>query len=123
MAPAPAHPHGGHNPLAAVHLLFLSPDTIATTCGLSQEELALLAGLPSDIADQDPGHPQLQSLLRDLFELFMLARESHPHEAGTAFWAAHRSVRSLGGRTLVEAVADGDWPAVTAHLETIPDLR
>jgi|GEM_PF-1473337 len=121
---APAHEQRSHHHIRpAAALLFLSPDTIATTCGLSQEELALLAGLPSDIADQDPGHPRLQALLRDLFELFVLAKESHPDEPGTAFWSAHRSVRSLGGRTLVEAVADGDWQAVTAHLEAAPELR
>jgi hypothetical protein len=122
MASALARTRDYHVP-PADHLLFLSPDTIATTCGLSQEELALLAGLSPDIADQEPGHPRLQSLLRELFELFLLARESCPHEAGTAFWAAHRGVRALGGRTLVEAVADGDWPAVSAHLRSGPSLR
>jgi hypothetical protein len=98
--------------------LVLSPDTIAATCGLAPHELALLAGLAPDLADREPWHPKLQALLCDLVELFDEARAAHPHETGTAFWAAHRAVRSLGGRTLVEAVADGDWDAVNAQLHS-----
>lgn len=112
----PRSPAPARAPLPADAPPFLSPDTIATTCGLSPEDLALLAGLPPDCAGREPWHPRLQALLRDLFELFMRTRTAQPHQAGAPFWAAHRSVRALGGRTLVEAVADGDWSAVDAHL-------
>jgi hypothetical protein len=98
--------------------LVLSPDTISATCGLAPHELAVLAGLAPDSADREPWHPKLQVLLRDLVDLFAEAKATHPHETGTAFWAAHRAVRSLGGRTLVEAVADGDWDAVNAQLHS-----
>ncbi|WP_372012532.1 hypothetical protein [Pseudoxanthomonas sp. 10H] len=104
-------------------LLFLSPDTVGTSCGLSAAELALLAGLARDTADDEPWHPRLQALLRDLVELFSLLRTARPHEAGSAFWAAHRAVRRLDGRTLVEAVADGDWDAVHACLQAAPAPR
>lgn len=112
----PARPLGPGTPDSPAACMFLNPDTIATACGLSTADLALLAGLPPDSGEQEPWHPQLQSLLRDLVALFALARSASPHQAGAAFWAAHRAVRALGGRTLVEAIADGDRAAVEAHL-------
>ena len=78
--------------------------------------VAMLAGLSPERADEEPWHPRLQALLAQLVELFARTRAALPHDAGAAFWSAHRAVRALGGRTLVEAVADGDWDAVDAYL-------
>ena len=97
-------------------LLFLNPDSIGTACGLSAGDLALLAGLPADAAESEPWHPQLQALLCTLVDLFARLKAADPEASGVAFWAAHRAVRALGGRTLVEAVADGDGAAVDAYL-------
>ena len=111
----PARNFGAGTPRAPA-CVFLNPDTIATACGLTAADLALLAGLPRDSGEQEPWHPQLQSLLRELVDLFARARAATPHQPGAVFWAAHRAVRALGGRTLVEAIADGDRAAVDAHL-------
>lgn len=110
-------------PAAPAACMFLNPDTIAAACGLSAAELALLAGLSPDSGEQEPWHPQLQSLLRELVDLFALVKAASPHQAGAAFWAAHRAVPALGGRTLVEAIADGDRAAVEAHLRPMQEPR
>jgi hypothetical protein len=113
--------HGAHPADAPLHL---SPEAIAATCGLSPGDLALLAGLSPDRAIEEPWHPRLQALLRNLVELFSRARAAAPpFETGDAFWAAHRALRPLGGRTLVEAVADDDWNAVDAYLDRPATMR
>ncbi len=97
----------------------LSPYRIGAYLGLSPCELAQRAHVADSVVVNFPKTPQLQSYLRDLIRVLMVAEELTADPKRASILIQHEELPAFGFKTADTLIQEGRVDDVVAYLESL----
>jgi len=97
---------------------FLSPATVGNFFGLQVQDLAAAAGVHRNTPISRPHAPRLQTYLRDLLRVLVVATELTGDSKRAAFLLRNEPLRAFGYQTADSLIQKGRADDVVAYLES-----
>lgn len=98
---------------------YLSPAKFATTLEVDLAVLADALGVHRNTMRLHPESSRTQERMRDYNHVFLCLLSLKPDVRDAAFHMKNTPIRVLGGRTLFEAVKDGETDKALRYLQSI----
>lgn len=116
--------HTPHLDIGAAHYIedgsaFLSPRKLADQLGLSQTELAKLAGIARNTLSAKTPSIKLDNALSPIVRILAMAGEMAGGDNRAAIWFKHQPIPGWAGKTAYDLVEEGHADQVLAYLEAV----
>ena len=98
---------------------FLSAREVERRLGVTQSELAQLAGLSRNTLASDKSSRKVDDALSPLVRIIAMAAEMAGDEQRAAVWFKHQPIPGWAGKTAFDLVKEGKADKVLAYLEAV----
>ncbi len=98
---------------------FLSAREIERRLGVTQSELAQLAGISRNTLASDKSSRKVDDALSPLVRIIAMAAEMTGEEQRAAIWFKHQPIPGWAGKTAFDLVKEGKTDKVLAYLEAV----
>lgn len=97
----------------------LSARRVADTLGVTQSELAKLAGLSRNTLAAKSGTRKVDLALSPIVRILAMAAEMAGSDSRAAIWFKHQPIPGWAGKTAYDLVGEGKADKVLAYLEAV----
>ncbi len=98
---------------------FLSPQRLSEQLGVTQAELARLAGLSRNTLTAKSATRKVDAALSPIVRILTLAAEMAGDESRAVIWFKHQPIPGWAGKTAHDLVGEGKADKVLAYLEAV----
>lgn len=98
---------------------YLSAARLSEQLGISQAELAKLAGIARNTLSAKTNSRKVDATLSPIVRILALVMEMAGDESRAAIWFKHQPIPGWAGKTAYDLVGDGKADAVLAYLESV----
>jgi hypothetical protein len=98
---------------------FLSPQRLAEQLGVTQSELARLAGVARNTLTAKSATRRVDAALSPIVRILAVAAEMAGDEGRAVIWFKHQPIPGWAGKTAYDLVAEGRAADVLSYLEAV----
>jgi uncharacterized protein (DUF2384 family) len=98
---------------------YLSPHRLSEQLGVTQAELARLAGVARNTLTAKSATRKVDAALSPIVRILTLAAEMAGDESRAAIWFKHQPIPGWAGKTAYDLVGEGRADQVLAYLEAV----
>jgi hypothetical protein len=98
---------------------FLSPHRVAALLGVTNSELARLAGVARNTLTAKSGARKVDQALSPIVRILAMAAEMAGDESRAVIWFKHQPIPGWAGKTAYDLVAESKADKVLAYLEAV----
>jgi uncharacterized protein (DUF2384 family) len=98
---------------------YLSPQRLSEQLGVTQAELARLAGVARNTLTAKSATRKVDAALSPIVRILTLAAEMAGDESRAVIWFKHQPIPGWAGKTAYDLVAEGKADQVLAYLEAV----
>ena len=98
---------------------FLSPQRLAEQLGVTQSELARLAGVARNTLTAKSATRRVDAALSPIVRILAVVAEMAGDEGRAVIWFKHQPIPGWAGKTAYDLVAEGNAADVLSYLEAV----